>query len=96
MSDIPAQETGKSLCPVCLKRIPARYARIDGRAKHAEDLPALSMGTSACCSVGTWTCTSVSRSVRASTHQRGGGEKLPSRAAAPTTAGSGDEHCSGT
>ena len=37
MSDI-LHET-ESLCPVCLKRIPARYERIDGRAYMLKTCP---------------------------------------------------------
>ena len=37
MSDI-LHET-ESLCPVCLKKIPARYERIDGRAYMIKECP---------------------------------------------------------
>ena len=37
MSDI-LHET-ESLCPVCLKKIPARYERIDGKAYMIKECP---------------------------------------------------------
>ena len=90
MSDI-LHET-ESLCPVCLKKIPARYERIDGRAYMIKECPEHGEFK-----VLFWRDADMYESwMRQGVHAPARGHGRPEKRGCPFDCGLCDEHRSGT